>query len=326
MDILSRHFGSQFIAAACAALMLVIPIQGSAQSGRDYPARPIEMIVNFGPGGSADQAGRAVARFLPQHLGVPVPVVNVTGASGNTGLTRVASARPDGYTIGTFTGIAVTTMVSGTSRLKMDQFEFLAIADAGTSMFFVGKATPFQDFQGLLDYAKKNPGKVRVATAGLGAQDDIAVKALNKAGYEIRNVPMDPGERHTAPIGGHAEVLFQQVDAVVGLVQSGDLKPIVAFADQRHSDFPDVPISKEFDLDINLPNWRGLVAPEGTPKEVVEKLHGAIRMVLESDEYKEICARQFKCVEPMDRTAVREYATGYYDQINKLMTDLGLVN
>jgi tripartite-type tricarboxylate transporter receptor subunit TctC len=255
---------------------------------------------------------------------VPVPVNNITGASGNTGLGQLASAKADGYTIGTFTGIAVTTMATGVSRLKMEQFEFLAIADAGTSMFFVGKKSPFDSFQGLLDYAKKNPGKVRVASAGFGTQDDIAVNAITKAGYPLVNVPMKPGERHLAPVGGHAEVLFQQVDAVVALVESGDLKPIVVFADDRHPAFPDVPTSKEFDLDLNLPNWRGIVAPAGTPKERVEILYTAIRKVLESDDYKKLCKSQYKCVAPMDLAGVKKYAYDYHEQITALMDKLGL--
>jgi len=290
----------------------------------EFPERPVDLIVNFGPGGSADQAGRAVSKFLPDVLGVPVPVTNITGASGNTGLTRVAGSKPDGYTIGTFTGIAITTMATGVSRLKMDQFEFLAVADAGTSMFFVGKASPFQDFQGMLDYAKKHPGKVRVATAGFGTQDDIAVQAITKAGYPLINVPMKPGERHLAPVGGHAEAMFQQIDAVVSLVESGELKPIVVFANERHSAFPDVPTAKEFGFNLNLPNWRGLVAPAGTPKDRVDKLYSSVRKVLESDEYKKVCSRQYKCVEPMDLAGVKKYAYDYYDQINKLMADLGL--
>lgn len=303
--------------------LMYAPMLADGQEGK-FPTRPVEMVVNFGPGGSADQAGRSVSRFLPDQLGVPVPVNNVTGASGNTGLTSVATSEPDGYTIGTFTGIAVTTMATGVSRLKMDQFEFLAIADAGTSMFFAGAKSPFEDFQGLLDYAKANPGKVRVATAGFGTQDDIAVKAINNGGYELVNVPMDPGERHMAPVGGHAEVLFQQVDAVVSLVQSGDLKPIVVFADERHRAFPDVPVAKEFGFELNLPNWRGLVAPAGTPQDRVEILHDAIRSVLESAEYREICERQYKCVDAMDPAGVKKYAYDYYDKITALMEQLGL--
>lgn len=291
---------------------------------KKFPSRPVDLIVNFGPGGSADQAGRAVSRFLPEYLDVPVPVSNITGASGNTGLTRVATAKPDGYTIGTFTGIAVTTMASGVSRLKMDQFKFLAIADAGTSMFFVGKQGQLKNFQQLLDYAKANPNKIRVATAGFGTQDDIAVKALAKAGYQMVNVPMKPGERHMAPIGGHAEVLFQQVDAVVPLVESGDLVPVVVFANERHSAFPDVPTAKEFGFDLNLPNWRGLVAPADTPEDKVKTLHEAIRKVLESDQYREVCKRQFKCVDPMGLSEVKQYAHDYYDQITSLMSQLGL--
>jgi len=324
VTITTKEFFGRMFVLVCAAATIALP-GGAAQAQEEkFPTRPVEMVVNFGPGGSADQAGRAVARFLPDYLKVPVPVSNITGASGNTGLNRVATSKPDGYTIGTFTGIAVTTMASGVSRLKMDQFEFLAIADAGISMFFVSKNSEFKNFQDLLDHAKANPGKIRVATAGFGTQDDIAVKALTKAGYEMVNVPMKPGERHTAPMGGHAEVLFQQIDAVIPLVESGDLVPVVAFAEKRHPAFSDLPLASEFGLDINLPNWRGVVAPAGTPKDRVETLHEAIRQVLESDEYRKICKRQFKCVAPMELKEVRAYAQNYYDQITELMNKLGL--
>jgi tripartite-type tricarboxylate transporter receptor subunit TctC len=98
----------------------------------------------------------------------------------------------------------------------------------------------------------------------------------------------------------------------------------VVFANKRHSAFPDVPTAKEFGFNLNLPNWRGLVAPAGTPKDRVDKLYSSIRQVLESDEYKKICQRQYKCVKPMDLAGVKKYAYDYYDQITKLMADLGL--
>lgn len=314
-----KQIAIQGVFAGCLGVTLSLLLIGSVES-KEFPTRPVEIIANFGPGGSADQAARAVSRYLPEQLGVPVPVTNITGASGNSGLTRLASSTPDGYTIGTFTGIAVTTMVTGISRLKLDQFKFLAIADAGTSMFFVGKQSPFQDFQGLLDYAKKHPGKVRVATAGFGTQDDIAVKAITKAGYPLINVPMKPGQRNMAVVGGHIAILFQQIDAVVSLVKSGDLKPIVVFADKRFHAFPDVPTAKEFGFsNLDLPNWRGLAAPAKTPEDRVKTLYSAMRRVLESKEYHAICQRQYKCVKPMNLNEIKEYVVDYRKRIADLM-------
>ncbi|MGE0873465.1 MAG: Bug family tripartite tricarboxylate transporter substrate binding protein [Burkholderiales bacterium] len=290
-----------------------------------FPERPVEIIVNFGPGGSADQAARAVGKLLPAALGVAVPISNVTGASGNAGLTRLRDARPDGHTMGTFTGIAVTTMVQGVSRLKIEDFKFLAIADAGTSMFYVGKGSGVKTFKEVLEKAKKEPGKIRVATAGLGTQDDVAVKALTAKGYSMVNVPMDPGPRHTAPIGGHAELLFQQIDGVVSFVEAGDLVPIVVFANERHPSFPNVPAITEFGMKLNLPNWRGFAVPASTPDDRAKVLTQALAKVLSSKEYRDICAKQHKCLSGLVvGEDARKYATAYYQDMLKTMKDLGL--
>jgi tripartite-type tricarboxylate transporter receptor subunit TctC len=311
-----------FIAALTLAGIVCAPT-GLAQ-GR-FPERPVEIIVNFGPGGSADQAARAVGKLLPDALGVAVPISNITGASGNAGLTRLRDARADGHTIGTFTGIAVTTMVQGISRLKLEDFRFLAIADAGTSMFFVGKGSGFKTFREALDLAKKSPNKIRVATAGLGTQDDVAVRALTAAGYPMVNVPMDPGARHTAPIAGHAELLFQQIDGVVSFVESGDLTPIVVFAPKRHPSFPAVPSVSEFGFNLNLPNWRSFAAPAALADERAQVLIGALKKVLSSKEYRDICSKQHKCLSGLVLGEdARKYAAQYHADMAKLMKDLGL--
>jgi tripartite-type tricarboxylate transporter receptor subunit TctC len=310
---------------SAASLVLTSLICSTALAQGRFPERPVEVIVNFGPGGSADQAARSVGKLLPDALGVAVPISNITGASGNAGLTRLRDARPDGHTIGTFTGIAVTTMVQGVSRLKLDDFRFLAIADAGTSMFFVGKGSGFKTFREALDIAKKNPNKIRVATAGLGTQDDLAVKALTAAGYPMVNVPMDPGARHTAPIAGHAELLFQQIDGVVSFVEAGDLTPIVVFAPKRHPSFPDVPSVSEFGFNLNLPNWRSFAAPAGLPEERAQVLIEALRKVLSSKEYREICSKQHKCLSGLVvGEDAKKYAAAYYEDMSRLMKELGL--
>lgn len=311
------------LSATLLALGSIVCSTGFAQ-GR-FPERPVEIIVNFGPGGSADQAARAVGKLLPDALGVAVPISNVTGASGNAGLTRLRDARPDGHTIGTFTGIAVTSMVQGISRLKLDDFRFLAVADAGTSMFFVGKGSGFKTFREALDIAKKNPNKIRVATAGLGTQDDVAVRGLTAAGYPMVNVPMDPGARHTAPIAGHAELLFQQIDGVISFVESGDLTPIVVFAPKRHPSFPDVPAASEFGFDLNLPNWRSFAAPAGISDERAQVLIGALKKVLSSKEYRDICAKQHKCLQGLVLGEdAKKYAAAYHEDMSKVMKRLGL--
>src|SRR5690349_17894737 len=110
------------LALACVAVCATAFAPGPALSQDPYPSRPVEMIVNFGAGGGADQLGRLIARQLEPTLGVSVPVLNIAGASGNTGLARVAAGGPEGYSIGTLTGITVSSWATGMSQLKLDDF------------------------------------------------------------------------------------------------------------------------------------------------------------------------------------------------------------
>ena len=192
-------------------------------------------------------------------------------------------------------------------------------------MFFAGKGSGFKTFREALDIAKKEPNKIRVATAGFGTQDDIAVRALTAAGYPMVNVPMTPGERHTAPIAGHAELLFQQIDAVVSFVESGDLVPIVVFAPKRLASFPDVPAITEFGLDLALPNWRGFAAPRNIPDARAQVLIAALKKVLSSPEYHDICSKQYKCLPSLVLgNDAEKYAKNYYDDMSGVMKRLGM--
>src|SRR5512132_3371830 len=142
----------------CAVALLAVAAGAAAQE-KKFPARPVDMIVNFGPGGGADGLGRTVAKLAEPVLGVPVPVANVAGASGNAGLAKVLSATPDGYTIGTMTGLTIAAWISGVGNMKVSDFAVISVSQSSPSMLFAPQGSKIQSYKQLLEMAKASPGK-----------------------------------------------------------------------------------------------------------------------------------------------------------------------
>lgn len=308
----------------CAVVLLAVAAGAGAQG--KFPSRPIDMIVNFGPGGGADGLGREIAKLMEQTLGVALPVSNVAGASGNAGLQKVLGATPDGYTVGTLTGLSISAWASGLGKMKVSDFAFITIAQSSPSMFYVPKDSKIQSYKELLAVAKANPGKIRVATAGYGTLDDIAVKYLGTQGYKMVNVPFaKPGERYLSPLGGHSEVLFEEPGDVVQFLQSGQYKPIVVFGEKRHPAFPDVPASAEFGHHIDLPNWRGVVTGAKVPADVIAVLNAAAAKAVETPQWKKFCAETYTCVGRMSPEESRRFAQKNYDEVTRFMKEYGMV-
>lgn len=302
----------------------VIALTGSAQAA-DYPSRPIDMIVNFGPGGGADGMGRMVARILEPIVKVSVPASNVSGAAGNTGLTKVANSEPDGYTIGTMTGLTVSSWASGMGSLTPADFTYLGIVQASPSMLFAPADSQFKTFKDLLDYTAANPGKVRVATAGLGTLDDLTLKFMGTRGHEMKNVPYaKPAERYISPLGGHTELLYEEPGDVVQFLEAGQMRPLVVFLEKRHPRFPDVPTSYEYGIEISFPNWRGIVTQAAVPAAISDKLHRSMIEVVENADWKEYCAVKFSC-NPLSTPAESlAFVNKQFDDLSKFMKQFGL--
>lgn len=276
------------------ALASAVPV--SAQD-KKYPSRPVDMIVNFGPGGGADQLGREMSKLLEPVLGVQLPVANVAGASGNSGLTKILTSTPDGYTIGTLTGLSTSAWASGLGKMQVKDFAYIAVVQASPSMLFVAKDSKITDYKALIDAAKSNPGKIRVATAGYGTLDDIAIKYLATKGIQMVNVPFaKPGERYLSPLGGHSEVLFEEPGDVVQFLDSKQYRPIVVFGEKRHPAFGDIPASAEFGHNIDLPNWRAIVTSAKVPPDVLATLNTAVVKAMETPHWKKFCSETYTCI------------------------------
>ncbi|MBI3376051.1 MAG: tripartite tricarboxylate transporter substrate binding protein [Betaproteobacteria bacterium] len=311
---------------ACTIALLAAACASAQAQERKYPSRPVDMIVNFGPGGGADQLGRIMSKLLEPVLGVPVPVSNIAGASGNAGLSKVLGSTPDGYTLGTLTGLSVSAWAGGLGKLQIRDFAFIAVVQSSPSMLFVPNDSRILDYRRMLDAAKANPGKLRVATAGYGTLDDIAVKFLATKGFPMVNVPFaKPGERYMSPLGGHSEILFEEPGDVVQFIDSKQYRPIVVFGARRHPAFPDTPASGEFGHDVDLPNWRAIVAAAKVPADTLAALNAAVAKALDSPDWRKFCGETYTCIERKSPEESRQFAQRNYDDVSKFMKDYGMI-
>jgi tripartite-type tricarboxylate transporter receptor subunit TctC len=252
-----------------------------------FPNRPIDFVVPWGTGGGADSMARQLGALAQPLLGPALPVSNVPGAAGNTGLAQLLSGKPDGYTVAVYIQDTLMTIPMGLARHKVDDLAWITRTQVADSFLFVKTDGPFKTIQELLKHAHVNPGKLRVAATGFGSVDDVTVRYLEKKGYKMTTVPYPkPGERYAATLGGHAEVLYEQAGDVLQYLQAGQLKPLVIFAERRHPAFAEVPTSRELGLDITLPQFRGVVARAGTPPDRVATIADAFRRAMDTPQWK----------------------------------------
>jgi tripartite-type tricarboxylate transporter receptor subunit TctC len=267
--------------------MVLVQAGAIAAAQEKFPGRPVDFIVPWGTGGGADSMARQMATLAQPSLGVALPVSNVPGASGNTGLAQVLSGKSDGYTIAVYIQDTLMTIPMGLARHKVDDLEWITRTQVADSFLFVKADGPFKTAQELLKHAQANPGKLRVAATGFGSVDDVTVRFLETKGYKMTTVPYPkPGERYAATLGGHAEVLYEQAGDVLQYLKAGQLKPLVIFAEKRHPAFAEVPTSKELGFDITLPQFRGIVARKGTPPDRVKTLADAFQRAMDTPQWK----------------------------------------
>ena len=268
-----------------AVLLAVASFAAGAQE--KYPSRPIEFIVPWGPGGGADQLARKMARMLEPELSVSLPVVNVPGATGGTGLTKMLSAPADGYSISVYIADTHALLATGNPRWKADDYVPLGIMIRQPSALFVKQDSPFRTWADVVKAAKAAPGKLKVAILGFGSVDDMALKYMETKGLKFTGVPYaKPGERYTAILGGHADLLYEQPGDVRSFLDSKQMRPILLFNRERVlPEFADIPSSREAGLEVYLPQFRSVVVRAGTEPQRVKALADAVAKAAQDPEF-----------------------------------------
>jgi len=282
--------GSVTAVRAAAALLLAASCLVWAQE--KYPSRPIEFIVPWGPGGGADQVARKAGKLMEEDLKVSFPVVNVPGATGNTGMAKLLAAQADGYSISIMTWDTYALLATTGTRWSLKDIIPVALMIKQPSAFLSATSGNLKTWADVEREAKNRP--LKVAVTGFGSPDDITVNYFVSRGLKLVSVPFaNPGERYTAVLGGHADLLYEQIGDVRSFVDSKQIQPVIVFSEKRFSVFPNVPASKELGYDVTLPQRRAVIMKAGTDPKRVKVISDALGKVAANPDYKNYLKEQY---------------------------------
>lgn len=287
---LRRHF-----LATLAALPFAMTLHAGAQAESTFPNKPVRIIVPFAPGGTTDTVSRRVAQGLSERWGQPVVVENKPGAGTTIGVNTVAKADPDGYTLGTVTG-SFTVNHSFVPNLPYDsKKDVRAVARmAGSDHVLVAHpSVPANNAKELVELIKQKPGQISYASFGNGSSAHLAGEMLAMfAGAPMLHVPYKgQTPAMTDVIAGQVNVMFANLPEAMPQIQAGKLKPLGVAASKRSEFAPDIPTLAEQGIEgIVSSSWNGLIAPAGTPDEIVAKINADVNAVLQDPKVREAFA------------------------------------
>jgi len=271
----------RLIVGAFFALAL-LPPPAAAQ----YPNKPITVIVPFAAGGPTDVIARLVGEHMARTLGQPIIVENIGGAGGTIGMTRAVQAKPDGYTIAVGNMGTQSAAPALYPSLKYDpaaSFAQIGIVNYTPQAIVAKKATSAGNLKEFLDYLKVNHAKLSYGHAGVGSISHVAGLVFNaKFGFKPTLVPY----RGTGPaiqdlVAGQLDYMVDQSLNVIPQIQAGTIKVYAIAAQDRLASLPDVPTTAEGGIDFIFSAWNGMVAPKGTPTDIVERLADALSKALD---------------------------------------------
>jgi tripartite-type tricarboxylate transporter receptor subunit TctC len=274
-----------FVLAAAALLQ-------SAAWAQPFPNRPLKLIVPFAAGGAADRFGRALASGLSAELGQQVVVETRGGAGGLTGVDALAKSAPDGYTLCLAGAAALSAIPFMLSKMPFDWQKDLALLTLVVrvpEVMTVQPALGLNTFADFVAYARANPGKINFGSAGAGSITHLAGELVkSEVKLDLVHVPYrGVGPAIGDMVGGHIQMIVGDVPFMLPHIRSGAIKALAVTSGARSSALPEVPSTAELGYPaINSDNWYGLVAPAGTPPEILDKLRRATVSVLTSAELK----------------------------------------
>jgi tripartite-type tricarboxylate transporter receptor subunit TctC len=268
----------QFLRLTAGAAAL--PAMPRIASALDYPTRPVRIIVGYAAAGPTDIAGRLVGQWLSQRLGQQFIVENRPGASSNIGTELVVQAAADGYTL----LLATTTNAINATLYDKLNFNFIRdIAPIGsimrtTNAMLVNPSSPAKTVPEFIAYAKANPGKINMATAGVGSPPHVygeLFKAM--AGVDLISVHYHGGGPGLVDLlGGQVQVMFEGITSSIGYIRAGKLRALAVTSAHRSDALPDIPTVGEFVPGYEASGWFGLGAPKNTPAQIINTLNGQI--------------------------------------------------
>lgn len=261
-------------------------LAAGAVQAQNFPSRPLKIVVGFAAGGSTDKLARIVAQRLSEELGQSVVVENRPGAAGNIAAEAVAGAAPDGYTLfmATLSSQAINPHLY--QKLNFDpikSFEPIMLVAKYPLLLVVAPQLGVASVADLVAYAKANPGRVFYASSGNGSPAHLAGEIFkNLTGTDVRHVPYrGGGPAMLSLMSGETQFGFETIPSAIGHARSGKLRGIAVTSDTRSTAAPELPTMKQAGIDnFVVTSWAGLVAPAGTPRDIIRRLTAATQATI----------------------------------------------
>jgi tripartite-type tricarboxylate transporter receptor subunit TctC len=267
------------------AIAAAVALSSGAAHGQAYPSKPVRIVVPFAPGGPADLLGRLAGQAITDGLGQPAVVDNRVGAAGNIGVDFIAKAAPDGYTLGIVPvgNIAVNPSLFPNLPYKASELAPVALLATVENVLVVNAALPAANLKELLALARQKPESISFASPGAGSQAHLAGELLALDGnVKLVHVPYKgTGPALNDVVGGQVSMMFAQASSAVPFIQQGKLRAIGVASLKRSGALPQAPTIAEQGMGgFEAVSWYALMAPAGTPKDVVDKLHAEMAKLL----------------------------------------------
>lgn len=275
------------------------PLVGSAA---DYPSKSGSIICPWAPGGGTDRLARFMADQLQKELGKPFVVVNQTGGSGAVGHSAGALAKPDGHTLTMATFELSTMHWMGISDLTWKDYEPVAELNADAAAIMVRSDSPWKSLKDLIGYIEANPGKLTMSGTATGGAWDLARAGFQlEAGLAVDAVRWIPS-KGSAPsivelLGGHVDAVCCSVPEAISQIEAGQLRALVVMAPERLSGHPNLPTAIDEGVNWSAVGWRGIVAPKGTPPDIVKKISDVCTKIVKSEAYGEFMRKNGFAIE-----------------------------
>lgn len=287
----------------------------------NYPTKQISIICPYSAGGAADTVSRAVAAELQNNLGVPVVVVNKTGAAGAVGLAEGKAATPDGYTI-TYIPVESTFLkYLGMSDVTADDFELLGRVMQMPASILVRADSQWNTLDEFISYAKDHPAEITVGNPGSGSNFYMAAKALeHEAGVQFTHVPFDGSSAAiTALLGGNISAAsIAPGEAAANIGEGGDLKVLSLLSGNASTTFPEIPVAKDLGYNVSFQGWASFGVPLNTPEDVVKILEEGLAKAADTDTVKNVLSTKgfdYAYLNAADMTAFAKEEQAKYENI-----------
>jgi len=265
---------SRLLAILAALLAAPVALAQDAFPG----GRPIQFVVLFPAGTSADVTARVLAEGMGRQLGTQIVVVNRPGGGGAVGFKYAVQQAPDGHHLVWSSNAISTTFHTGMLPFDYKSFVPVARVQIETPLLFVRGEAPWKSLREILQQAKAKPGTLTIGNSGFGSHTHLSSVWLFKAGgYQVVDVPFGAAQVVPSLLGGHVDAVVQLPGALAGSLKAGTVRALVAMSGARDPFFPQVPTAREQGMDISAELWRGVTAPKGTPPHIVARLEDAIR-------------------------------------------------